>query len=160
MIQNLAGVRKGSCEGPIHFLFVMQAMLETIEWPDEHKPLSFMTAITDGKLNRESVRRKRGASIFQMDHSIYADDLVCLSTTRELAIQSASILSEHSEIWSDRSCCAFHHRPIEICLHVLSCTTLLPTRRLKSTLINKWYIYSICKRVCVLGNSDDTIFEV
>ena len=28
------GVRQGSCEGPVLFLFIMQAAMETLEWPE------------------------------------------------------------------------------------------------------------------------------
>jgi hypothetical protein len=32
-IESSIGVRQGSCEGPILFLFIMQAALETMKWP-------------------------------------------------------------------------------------------------------------------------------
>ena len=34
-VDNSIGVRQGACEGPILFLFIMQAALETMEWPDQ-----------------------------------------------------------------------------------------------------------------------------
>ena len=32
-VGSSAGGRQGACEGPILFLFIMQAALETVEWP-------------------------------------------------------------------------------------------------------------------------------
>jgi len=33
-IDSTIGVRQGSCEGPVLFLFIMQAAMETLEWPE------------------------------------------------------------------------------------------------------------------------------
>ncbi len=38
-LENFMGARKGSCEGPIIFLFIMQAVMETFTWPVA-KPVS------------------------------------------------------------------------------------------------------------------------
>ena len=31
-IDSTIGVRQGSCEGPVLFLFIMQAAIDTLEW--------------------------------------------------------------------------------------------------------------------------------
>ena len=33
-VDSTMGVRQGSCEGPVLFLFIMQAAMETQQWPD------------------------------------------------------------------------------------------------------------------------------
>ena len=33
-IDSTIGVRQGSCEDPVLFLFIMQAAMETLEWPE------------------------------------------------------------------------------------------------------------------------------
>ena len=37
-IKKTIGVRQGSCEGPILFLSIMQAAMETLEWPEMPAP--------------------------------------------------------------------------------------------------------------------------
>ena len=37
-IKSTIGVRQGSCEGPILFLSIMQAAMETLEWPEMPAP--------------------------------------------------------------------------------------------------------------------------
>ncbi len=32
-LDSSIGVRQGSCEGPVLFLFIMQAAMETMKWP-------------------------------------------------------------------------------------------------------------------------------
>jgi len=32
-VDSSIGVRQGSCEGPVLFLFIMQAAMETLRWP-------------------------------------------------------------------------------------------------------------------------------
>ncbi len=32
-VESSIGVRQGSCEGPILFFFIMQAVMETLTWP-------------------------------------------------------------------------------------------------------------------------------
>ena len=32
-LESSIGVRQGSCEGPVLFLFIMQAAMETVMWP-------------------------------------------------------------------------------------------------------------------------------
>ena len=32
-VKNKIGVRQGACEGPVLFIFIMAAAMETMEWP-------------------------------------------------------------------------------------------------------------------------------
>jgi hypothetical protein len=46
-IDSSIGVRQGSCEGPVLYLFIMQAAMETMEWPAAGS-LPFHHAGSDG----------------------------------------------------------------------------------------------------------------
>jgi hypothetical protein len=93
-IKSLIGVRQGSCEGPILFLFVMQAVLETIQWPEEIEKPSFMTALNNGKL-KENVKRRQGAVEFEFWASLYADDFALFFKTREQLQLGARYILNH-----------------------------------------------------------------
>ena len=58
-VNSSIGVWQGSCEGPVLFLFIIRAALETIEWPVP-KP-TFRTRI-DGVTSGERPMRKRGVT--------------------------------------------------------------------------------------------------
>ena len=60
-------MRQGSCEGPVLFLFIMQATMETMNWPVP-KP-EFRTR-TDGVTMGEKSERKRGATTFVLAFSL------------------------------------------------------------------------------------------
>ena len=61
-LESSIGVRQGSCEGPVLFLFIMQAAMETMNWPVP-KP-EFRTR-KDGVTMGEKSERKRGATTFE-----------------------------------------------------------------------------------------------
>jgi len=42
-INSTIGVRQGSCEGPVLLLFIMQAAMETLAWPEGASKPEFMT---------------------------------------------------------------------------------------------------------------------
>jgi hypothetical protein len=56
-IESSIGVRQGSCEGPVLFLFIMQAALETIKWPE---PKPEFCIRENGVIMGERTERKRG----------------------------------------------------------------------------------------------------
>jgi hypothetical protein len=43
VVDSTIGVRQGSNEGPVLFLFFMQAVFDTLKWPPEIEPLQFHT---------------------------------------------------------------------------------------------------------------------
>jgi hypothetical protein len=45
-VESTIGVRQGSNEGPVLFLFFVQAVFDTLTWPDEIKPLMFMSHVS------------------------------------------------------------------------------------------------------------------
>ena len=75
-VKNRIGVRQGACEGPILFLFVMAAAMETMEWPVK-KPV-FHTSRANHVLHGERSDRKRDAYPFEFFASLFADDCAVL----------------------------------------------------------------------------------
>ena len=86
------GVRQGSCEGPVLFLFIMQAAMETVKWP---VPRPQLQTRADGGTSGERSARKRGATSFELWASLYADDCAVLFETRADLITGTSYLFSH-----------------------------------------------------------------
>ena len=91
-LESSIGVRQGSCEGPVLFLFIMQAAMETMEWPVP-KP-EFRTR-ADGVTMGERSGRKRGASTFEHWCSLFADDCALFFNSRSDLEIGASYLYNH-----------------------------------------------------------------
>ena len=85
-------MRQGACEGPILFLFIMQAALETMEWPVA-KP-TFQTR-ADGVTSGERPTRKRGGTVFELFASLFADDCALFFETRADMVTGTSYLFNH-----------------------------------------------------------------
>jgi hypothetical protein len=75
----------------------MQAVLETIKWPDEIvRPSSFMTALSNGKLKeRGSKNRRQDVEPYEFWSSLYADDLVVFFEERVHLDLGAKYLVNH-----------------------------------------------------------------
>jgi hypothetical protein len=86
------GVRQGSCEGPSLFLFIIQAALETMEWPVD-KP-TFCTR-EGGRLTGENPNHKRGRTLFELWSSLFADDCELLFNNRSDLTTGANYLFLH-----------------------------------------------------------------
>jgi hypothetical protein len=94
-IKSSIGVRQGSCEGPILFLLVMQAVLETIKWPDEIVKPSFMTALSNGKL-KERINRRQDVEPYEFWSSLYVHFMLMTSL---YSLRSVLILTWVLSIW-------------------------------------------------------------
>ncbi len=70
-VASSINVRQGSCEGPILFLFMMQAARETLTWPVA-KPVFRIRS--KGVTMGERLFRKRDASSFDLWTSLFAYD--------------------------------------------------------------------------------------
>ena len=88
------GVRLGSCEGPVLFLFIMQAVMETLVWPDGVSRPEFRT-VNEGKTMREKRNRKRGATSFELWASLFADDCAVFFNSREELVIGTQYLFTH-----------------------------------------------------------------
>ena len=75
-VENKIGVRQGACEGPVLFIFIMAAAMETMEWPVA-KP-TFRTSTANHHLHGERSDRKRDATSFEFFASLFADDCTVL----------------------------------------------------------------------------------
>ena len=91
-LESSIGVRQGSCEGPVLFLFIMQTAMESMKWPVP-KP-EFRTR-ADGVTMGERSVRKRGASTFEHWCSLFADDCALFFNTRSDLEIGASYLYNH-----------------------------------------------------------------
>ena len=93
-MESSIGVRQGSCEGPVLFLFIMQAAMETMKWPVP-KP-EFCTR-ANGVTMGEKSERKRGATAFDFWSnfwlSLFADDCAIFFNSRADLITGSSYLS-------------------------------------------------------------------
>jgi hypothetical protein len=64
-IDRAIGVRQGSCEGPLLSLFIIQAAMETSEWPEGVSNPEFTTR-EYGKTAGERAFRVRDACSFEL----------------------------------------------------------------------------------------------
>jgi hypothetical protein len=91
-VESSIGVRQGSCEGPILFLFIMQAAMKTFTWPVA-KPV--FRARSKGVTMGERSFQKRDASSFYLWTSLFADDCVIFFNSRADLELGASYLFNH-----------------------------------------------------------------
>ena len=93
-MDSLIGVRQGSIEGPPLFIFIMQAALETMEWPVD-KPTFCTRADEKGEMNGVRPGTKRGVERFNIWASLFADDCACLFNTRADLVTGANYMYHH-----------------------------------------------------------------
>jgi hypothetical protein len=80
IVNSTIGVRQGSNEGPVLFLFFMLAVFDTLEWPDSiTEPMFFSHKNGDLKLNGRS---KVGKVEYKLSESLFADDCGLLFQSR------------------------------------------------------------------------------
>ena len=93
-VDSTIGVRQGSCEGPVLFLFIMQAAMETLQWPDGVARPEFMTR-ESGVTMGENSTRKRDATSFELWASLFADDCALLFNSRDDLITGSNHIFSH-----------------------------------------------------------------
>jgi hypothetical protein len=91
-IPSTIGVRQGSCEGPALFLFMIQAALETMEWPAAKPSLCTRE---EGPITGAKWNRKQGVTTFDLWSSLFADDCALLFETRSDMIAGANYIAAH-----------------------------------------------------------------
>jgi hypothetical protein len=95
-VDSSIGVRQGSCEGPVLFLFIIQAAVETMAatWP---VPMPEFCTTADGAVHgmKGALRKKRGDFAFQLWRSLFADDCALLFNTRADLVAGTRYLYAH-----------------------------------------------------------------
>ena len=88
-VDSTIGVRQGSCEGPVLFLFIMQAAMETLQWPDGVARPEFMTRESGVTMGENSTRRRDAAS-FELWASLFAGNCALLFNSRDGLIKGST----------------------------------------------------------------------
>ena len=86
------GVRQGSCEGPVLFLFMMLAAMETLMWSTDMSKPVFVCNSKSGLTGTKPVKK---AIHFDLWHSLFADDCALLFETRTDLIEGSNIINDH-----------------------------------------------------------------
>ena len=82
-VPSMIGVRQGSNSGPTLFLFIMQAAMETMDWPVAEPQFCTAKEGEPSRLYGEKFNRKRGARSFSLPPSLFADDCAVVFDKRE-----------------------------------------------------------------------------
>ena len=93
-MDSTIGVRQGPCEGPVLFLFVMQAAIKTLQWPDGVARPEFKTR-KSGVTMGENLNRKRDATLFELWASLFADDCALFFNLRDDLITGSNHIFAH-----------------------------------------------------------------
>jgi hypothetical protein len=94
VIDSLIGVRQGSCEGPVLFLYMIQAVMETVEWPDEVTKPQFRTR-EHGETHGVQQIQEDGAFTYEFWVSLFADDCALVFNTREQLASGTEYINNH-----------------------------------------------------------------
>ena len=81
-VASSIGVRQGSNSGPVLFLYIMQAAMETMTWPVAEPQFCTAKEGEPARLHGERSTRKRGARCFQLPPSLFADDCAVVFENR------------------------------------------------------------------------------
>ena len=130
-MDSTIGVRQGSCEDPVLFLFIMQAAMETLQWPDGVARPEFKTH-KSGVTMGENSNRKWDATPFELWASLFADDCALLFNSRDdlitgsnhILLTFASLVSKCTLVAAPR-----HPKPRRCTFHLHVKRTRLRTRR-------------------------------
>jgi hypothetical protein len=95
-VENRIGVRQGSTEGPNLFLFVIQAGLETMEWP---VPVPQFCTRENGVLTGERSNRVNGRTLFELLALLFADDCAALFETKDDLIAGTKYIYPHLKLF-------------------------------------------------------------
>ena len=94
-VASSIGVRQGSNSGPVLFLFIMQAAMETMEWPVPEPQFCTAKEGEPERLYGERYNRKRGARCFGLPPSLFADDCAVIFDSRDDLQVGMTYMIEH-----------------------------------------------------------------
>lgn len=89
------GVRQGSNEGPVLFIFIIQAAMETMEWPVPKPQFCTLAGPKGSTHGMRSEGNKKSEEKFDLHASLFADDCALLFETRQDLIIGANHLYPH-----------------------------------------------------------------
>jgi hypothetical protein len=90
-VGSIIGARQLSCEGPVLFLLIMQAAMETLQWPGGVARPDFKTR-KSGVTKGHNSNRKRDATLFELWKSLFADDCASLFNLRDDLITGSNLI--------------------------------------------------------------------
>ena len=96
VVDSTIGVRQGSNEGPVLFLFFMLAVMETLEWPDSIDVPEFFTKADGGEIDTNQSIINPNAT-FKFRDSLFADDCGILFGGRKAIEAGANHFLNHLE---------------------------------------------------------------
>jgi hypothetical protein len=85
---------EGSCESPVLIFFIMQAAMETLQWPGGVVKPEFKTR-ESGAAMGENSNRKQDATPFELWASLFADDFALLFNSRGDLITGSNQIFAH-----------------------------------------------------------------
>ena len=94
-VASMIGVRQGSNSGPVLFLFIMQAAMETMQWPVSEPQFCTAKEGAPARLYGERYDRKRGARSFAMPPSLFADDCAVIFESRDDLQKGMTYMIKH-----------------------------------------------------------------
>jgi hypothetical protein len=93
-VSSTIGVRQGSNEGPVLFLFFMLAVFHTLVWPEGIEPLEFMTTHERGE-GKSNGRLLEDKCFFTLMQSLFADDCALFFKTRAALVAGTVCFHAH-----------------------------------------------------------------
>jgi len=97
VMDNTVGVLQGSNDGPVGFLFVVQAVFETMVWPEGCEPVFFKTSLDGLVHSRKMPAHEASGNIsFSLREGLFADDAQILFSSHAAMEAGISAFVEHA----------------------------------------------------------------
>jgi hypothetical protein len=95
-VDSTIGVRQGSNEGPVLFLFFMQAIMDTLKWPSSVSKVAFMSSPSTTNQPKFNFNHPISEVIdFTFSNALFADDCAFLFESREAIVKGTECFFNH-----------------------------------------------------------------